>query len=961
MKLRVFFLAISLFSLLAAAAMAGGPIASPYEAPQPLTVESNTAVGTKAFGDPTDFKASAIASADYIRYMQADVTDDNAGNDLVDTDPDDAGWDWSTTAFSHSASASSLNLYGVTANGMLQTYQFAPDPALFIAMRDAADHMVVAGPASIRSAADLVFLLQFATLPEVTNPSYYTDGARAMWEIRLTTHTTATAFAEGLREYRGASGSWANGIIPWDLAPYCEALMALDVIYPGNDYADDAAEIVEVLYADSYLGLPGYFEPHGHSKGYDPTYTNRDYYLYPGGVTGLIRAFETTGMYAVEIPALEALLLECQYDDGAFCYQYGAPTDINDRDWQTSAYAIWCLKDNLAPTATNLEAIYKGGAWLAETQDVSGGWVYDDGSHYPEIGGECAAAMAYAWLAAGSAVTTSVDGADPALCSATKTANFSFDRNDGTPGLFGYEIILDISGPITFDTGDFHDEYGMDFFYVVDMGAGQYSVNGTLYGDVPGILTDADLFTLVMLTNSDGPVVIDIASYNLRDPDNAQFFADMSGAAFVVDCTAPAAVTDIAAAPHHKRIEVDWNHTGVDVDHYLMFSGLWHNGAGASVYPEYDDVVGNAVPVRPADYAAMLAAVIAGEWVGLPAVTTTNGNQVWTATPDRGVYYYEVFAVDAAGNVSPAAASNDRATNYWLGDIDEDGFVNVMGDITPLGTAFGTAEGHGDYDPLCDVGRTDDWSRVGIPLTDSVINFEDLMVFSMNFSVVSDVNKTTPVISQAASLEWVRYDEGRYALRLVDADGLKGLRVQANLPAGTITSVTAGALLDQQNEMTFLKNVGDGLDVNLAVMGVNTGIKGDGDLFVVQSQTAIDPADLSIELRAVDNRRQELKLDQSGDTETPRAFALNANYPNPFNPMTKISFSLPEKQAVTLTVYAVDGRKVATLLNEVREAGLHEVLWMGRDDSARSVASGTYFYRIDAGPYSQVKKMTLMK
>jgi len=77
--------------------------------------------------------------------------------------------------------------------------------------------------------------------------------------------------------------------------------------------------------------------------------------------------------------------------------------------------------------------------------------------------------------------------------------------------------------------------------------------------------------------------------------------------------------------------------------------------------------------------------------------------------------------------------------------------------------------------------------------------------------------------------------------------------------------------------------------------------------------------------------------------------------------MTKISFSLLEAQAVKLTVYGLDGRKVATLVNEERDAGTYEVNWMGRDDQGQLVASGTYFYRIDAGPYSQVRKMTLMK
>jgi hypothetical protein len=173
--------------------------------------------------------------------------------------------------------------------------------------------------------------------------------------------------------------------------------------------------------------------------------------------------------------------------------------------------------------------------------------------------------------------------------------------------------------------------------------------------------------------------------------------------------------------------------------------------------------------------------------------------------------------------------------------------------------------------------------------------------------------------------------------------------------------VMAGQLLDSQSEMTFLKNIGSALDVNVAVMGQGNGFIGSGDLFVVDVDAALDFSDLKIELRGHDNSVIEVSLDGASGTVTPRVFALKANYPNPFNPMTKISFSLPEAQYVIMNVYSVDGTRVASLINETRTAGLHEVLWTGRDDAGQSVASGIYFYRIEAGPYSQVRKMTLMK
>ncbi len=85
-------------------------------------------------------------------------------------------------------------------------------------------------------------------------------------------------------------------------------------------------------------------------------------------------------------------------------------------------------------------------------------------------------------------------------------------------------------------------------------------------------------------------------------------------------------------------------------------------------------------------------------------------------------------------------------------------------------------------------------------------------------------------------------------------------------------------------------------------------------------------------------------------------FALHQNYPNPFNPITTIKFSIPEKLNVRITVYDVLGRKVKDLIDELKEAGIHNVKFDGSEFS-----SGIYFYRIDAGKYSEVKKMILIK
>ena len=88
----------------------------------------------------------------------------------------------------------------------------------------------------------------------------------------------------------------------------------------------------------------------------------------------------------------------------------------------------------------------------------------------------------------------------------------------------------------------------------------------------------------------------------------------------------------------------------------------------------------------------------------------------------------------------------------------------------------------------------------------------------------------------------------------------------------------------------------------------------------------------------------------------PDRFSLSQNYPNPFNPTTKINFSIPEQTKVSLRIYDVLGREVMTLVNDVKNAGTYEVEFSGAN-----LASGAYFYRIDAGQYSDIKRMVLLK
>ena len=96
---------------------------------------------------------------------------------------------------------------------------------------------------------------------------------------------------------------------------------------------------------------------------------------------------------------------------------------------------------------------------------------------------------------------------------------------------------------------------------------------------------------------------------------------------------------------------------------------------------------------------------------------------------------------------------------------------------------------------------------------------------------------------------------------------------------------------------------------------------------------------------------------KSKTSQVPTIFSLSQNFPNTFNPTTKIKYALPNSVKVTIKVYDILGRLVKTLINdEFKDAGFFEITFDGTN-----LASGVYFYRIEAGKFVQSKKMVLLK
>ena len=416
------------------------------------------------------------------------------------------------------------------------------------------------------------------------------------------------------------------------------------------------------------------------------------------------------------------------------------------------------------------------------------------------------------------------------------------------------------------------------------------------------------------------------------------------------DNTAPTPLLGAGVLPGHEQLHLAWTDIGGNDDNPL---GVEFRYTVWDDYPVFDA----DAPAYPSDHNdADLA------------VQVTSGTTADWPVAGRDIYYVAGFVYDQVLQYSAAGTENQgRATNYWLGDVagpsGVDGIVDVLHDITQLGDTYGLPDTDLDFDEFCDVGPTDTGSPRGIPLpnNDHEIGFEDMMVFALNYSVVTPSTKDLP--GGTPVLAWHQVGETIWALSLVANGGdLQGLNLRADLPSGVGCTVAAGDLLAGQSAPFFLRNMPrHGVDAGLALFGQGAGFGGSGELVRVTLSKPVAELEVAVTARDADNKNLELEMDASQAAAVPAVANLSQNYPNPFNPSTTLTFELPQERQVHLAIYALDGSLVRTLVSGQHEAGRHEVIWDGRDDAGRGVATGTYFARVRAGDFSQIRKMVLLK
>jgi YVTN family beta-propeller protein len=539
-------------------------------------------------------------------------------------------------------------------------------------------------------------------------------------------------------------------------------------------------------------------------------------------------------------------------------------------------------------------------------------------------------------------------------------------HRDSVASLRAFSVKLQLSPNLALcgtqaDEGNYLSAIGATIFQVTNTGPGAYTVDGTLLGQPCGATaTDGTLFTLHVTSSAPGGTgTVSVTTVTLRDCDNVPIASAIGpDASITIDNIIPAAIAALASTPLRTanggdgttRIVVSWPAVdpGADV---LVYRAPFGN------YPEYDDPPNaGSVPATPTWPPA-------APWTAV-ATVTGGVTSVADEPATRDFWYYTAFVRDACGNVSPVSNLTSGTLDYNLGDV-HNGIANCVGDnhvdlsdISFLGAHYGVTLGTSDPLGCLDVGPTTDSSVEGRPTTDNLLNFEDLIMMAIHYGTVSAPQRSAgpaPADSNQVLLESPstvhQGDVLNAVVHLRSTGAIQGLSVHLGWNSDVLEplGLTSGGFAEAQGGVVMSSAPGS---VDAALLGRrSSGLTGDGVLASLQFRAKAS-GDPRLVIHSVDARgpaNQAVKMGVGGGTRVlPARTELAAARPNPFQGSTELHFALARGGPVELVVYAVDGRRVKTLVHETREPGEYQVSWDGTDDAGHVSATGMYFARLSA-------------
>jgi len=391
---------------------------------------------------------------------------------------------------------------------------------------------------------------------------------------------------------------------------------------------------------------------------------------------------------------------------------------------------------------------------------------------------------------------------------------------------------------------------------------------------------------------------------------------------------------------------------------------------GPFVVQAADDLNVGSEFVPHAATATLTASYVSG-WNMVSLPVTPDDNTFDTMFPDA------ISAFGFAGGYQQVDTL-DPCDGYWLNLTDG-------GEYTLTGTAV---------DP-CDLDLPSSWSMVGVPyggteVFDGIADGDNLVsIFGFSGGYVQKVEGD--VLEEAQGFWFNMSDAGAVELQGAaesSAKRISGLPGAASLSNSKLTIANQGI-----EQVVFLGVAADAmtalppsapagaLDLRVEVAGVAMNSVPHADDVMEYPLRVSGSQRLHWDIDADAGRQWDLVVNGQTHALTgrgsltlsdfsnlslryspvPDKFALAANYPNPFNPSTTIGYGLAEASQVKLTVYDVLGQKVHDLVNKQQSAGTYQVTWDGRNGHGQQVASGMYFYALQAGDFRSMHKMLLSK
>lgn len=272
-----------------------------------------------------------------------------------------------------------------------------------------------------------------------------------------------------------------------------------------------------------------------------------------------------------------------------------------------------------------------------------------------------------------------------------------------------------------------------------------------------------------------------------------------------------------------------------------------------------------------------------------------------------------------------------------------------------------------------------------VPQTDGVLDFEDLAVFIQmwnwsfehtgftNHRMLARSNSDIPTILTFNITEpedkWSSNGITSIVLWSDNDDLLQVEWIFEYSGSGVSINVNKGNYFDARYQASpFLTQVNTDSNMSLfCLTGLGkVGDKANGDIIanidISNRSTSVMPVKMFY--RVWDNTGDIVESSQLVlDIESflPAEFSLQQNYPNPFNPNTTIRYTLPKQTKVCLAIYNIRGELVYTLVSKTVEAGYHQLVWKGDNNSGKTVSTGMYYYRISTPDFTDTKKMILLK